>query len=224
MKSQIEGRKSYFRHDATDVKNNKRKCTFSNQDYRHDQAILFLERLKKIKVPILYKYPPVKKLGPIIKIKESQFIEAYFTKKEITFYETENGEVKFGSNPDIEDRYLLIKPDVVFFNNKKEPILLIEVVATHKVDDEKKAKIRRVGIDTVQVSIPKASIEDIKNIFSETVYTKWIYNYEQENTPYIQSSNAGSEGIPQVDEIQRHLFEESFECRQSQIRNLVRTI
>ena len=39
VRTKIKGRKSYFRHDATDVKKNQRQCTFSNENYRHIQDI-----------------------------------------------------------------------------------------------------------------------------------------------------------------------------------------
>ena len=165
VKSKIKGRKSYFRHDATNVKKNERKCTFSNQTFRHEQAIFILNRIKKIKVPILYKYPPLNSSGKAIKIRDSKFIEAEYTKSEITFYETDSGDVKFGKNPKIDSRNLLIRPDVTFFNIKNEPILLIEIVVTHKIDSEKLAKIKRLGIDTVQITIPKDSLENIENSF-----------------------------------------------------------
>jgi len=224
VKTKIKGRKSYFRHDATDVKKNQRKCTFSNETYRHNQAISILNRIKKIKVPTLYKYPPKNSNGKVIKIRDSEFIDAKYAKSEITFYESDLGEVKYGKNPEIENRNLLIRPDVTFFNLKNEPILLIEIVVTHKIDSEKLAKIKRLGIDTVQVTIPKDSLENIEKSFSQGRKIKWIHNNEQECTKYIYTPNNDTEGILQTDELQRKFFEESFECRKSQIKNLIRAI
>jgi hypothetical protein len=224
VKTKIKGRKSYFRHDATDVKKNQRQCTFSNETYRHSQAISILNRIRKIKVPTLYKYPPKNSEGKVIKIRDSEFIEAKYAKSELTFYETDYGEVKYGKNPEIDNKNLLIRPDVTFFDLNNEPILLIEIVATHKIDSEKLAKIKRLGIDTVQVTIPKDSLENIENSFSIGRKIKWIHNNEQERTEYIYSSNNNTEGISQTDELQRKFFEESFECRKSQIKNLVRAI
>lgn len=224
VKTKIKGRKSYFRHDATDVKKNQRQCTFSNENYRHSQAISILNRIRKIKVPTLYKYPPKNYNGKTIKIRDSEFIEAKYSKSELTFYETDDGEVKYGNNPDIDNRNLLIRPDVTFFNLQNEPILLIEIVVTHKIDSEKLAKIKRLGINTVQVTIPKDSLENIEKSFSLGQKIKWIHNNEQERTEYIYSPNNDTEGVSQTDELQRKFFEESFECRKSQIKNLVRAI
>ena len=224
VKSKIRGRKSYFRHDATDVKKNERECTFSNQNYRHSQAMSILNRIKRIKVPTLYKYAPKNSDGKAIKIKDSEFIDAKYTKSELTFFETDEGDVKFGKNPDINNKNLLIRPDVTFFNPQNEPILLIEIVVTHKIDSEKLAKIKRLGIDTVQITIPKDSLENIEKSFSLGRQIKWIHNNEQERTEYIYAPNDDTKGISQTDELQRKLFEESFECRKSQIKNLVRGI
>lgn len=224
VKSKIKGRKSYFRHDATDVKKQERECTFSNQNYRHRQAMSILNRIRRIKVPPLYKLPPKNSNGKAIKIKDSEFIEAKYTKSELTFYETDSGEVKFGKNPEIENRNLLIRPDVTFFNAQNKPILLIEIVVTHKIDDEKLAKIKRLGIDTVQITIPKDSLENIEKSFSEGKRIKWIHNNEQERTKYIYTSNEHSEGVPQIDEFQKRIFSESYGCRKFQINQLIRTI
>tara|TARA_B110000908_G_scaffold142719_1_gene171077 strand:- start:179 stop:1771 length:1593 start_codon:yes stop_codon:yes gene_type:complete len=224
VRTKIKDRKSYFRHDATDVQKNQRQCTFSNENYRHSQAISILNRIRRIKVPTLYKYAPKNSNGKTIKIRDSEFIEKKYTKSELTFYENDYGEVKYGRNPEIDNRNLLIRPDVTFFNLQNEPILLIEIVVTHKIDSEKLAKIKRLGIDTVQVTIPKDSLENIEKSFSIGQKIKWIHNNEQERTDYIYSPNYDTEGISQTDELQRKFFEESFECRKSQIKNLVRAI
>ncbi|WP_026836980.1 hypothetical protein [Gillisia sp. JM1] len=224
VKTKIRGRKSYFRHDPNDVKKSERKCTFSNQDYRHDQAVLILNRIKRIRVPTLYKYPPEGIDGKAFQISDSKFIDAKYTKSEITFYETDSGEVKFGKNPEIDSRNLLIRPDVTFFNAQNKPILLIEIVVTHKIDVEKLTKIRRLGINTVQITIPKDSLENIEKSFSKTNYIKWVYNYEEERTKYIFSPKDDSERVSQIDEFQKRFFEETFDCRKFQIRDLVRTI
>ncbi|MFN2262490.1 MAG: hypothetical protein ABR595_10540, partial [Psychroflexus sp.] len=224
VKTKIRERKSYFRHDPNDVKKSERKCIFSNQDYRHDQAVLILNKIKRIKVPALYKYPPEGIDGKAFQINDSKFIDAKYTRSEITFYETDSGEVKFGKNPEIDSRNLLIRPDVTFFNAQNKPILLIEIVVTHKIDTEKLVKIRRLGINTVQITIPKDSLENIEKSFSKTNYIKWVYNYEEECTEYIFSPNEGSEGVSQIDELQKGFFAETFDCRKFQITDLIRTI
>ena len=157
-------------------------------------------------------------------LKESEFIEAQSVGIERTFYENESGEILSGSNLEIDERNLLIKPDVTFYDVDNKPILFIEIVATHGIDAEKRAKLARLGINCIQVRIPKDKPEAIESIFSITERTKWEFNYDESITDYISISNGNPEGIPPIDEQQRKIFAESFNCRQSQINNLIRTI
>ncbi|PSR14043.1 MAG: hypothetical protein DA408_09770 [Bacteroidetes bacterium] len=221
-------KRHYFRHVPTDV-NTERKCTYSDETYRHKLAKEILQRIKKIKVPTLYKYPPSGIDAKPIKIRDAWTIEANTVKNERQFYEDINGEIGYGKNIDFEKekgKFLLIQPDVAFFDKDDNPILLIEVVATHKIDSTKLSKIKRLGIDTVQVTIPKDSPEEIENCFFRTHRTQWIYNYEQETTTYVHISEGNNQGISPVDEFQRKLFRtaESYSCRSSQINNLIRGI
>lgn len=213
--------KSYFRHSAKGV-DNERKCTFSNQDYRHKLAIEILQFTKRIKVPNLYCYSPDGKKA--ILLQEAEFIEANHVRAELTFYEDDEGNVLHGKNPDLENKNLLIRPDLTFFNSKDEPILLIEIVVTHKIDDEKKVKIKRLGINTIQIIIPKDSEENIAKSLLTTNNTKWVYNYDQERADYIQISKGDREELSSIDELQRKFFGESVVCRTNQISNLIRSI
>lgn len=211
--------KSYFRHCAKDVEN-ERKCTFSNQDYRHRLAIDILQRTKRIKVPNLYKYAPDD--SQAILLEETKFIEAHSVRAELTFYENDEEEVHWGKNPEIDNKNLLVRPDVTFFDVHGKPILLIEIVVSHKLDDDKKAKIKRLGINTVQITIPKDSPENIANNFLVTKNTKWVFNHVEQNTNYFQLSNRTSERILPIDSIEMGFFRESVTCRENQIRNLIR--
>lgn len=213
--------KSYFRHCAKDVEI-ERKCTFSNQDYRHRLAIDILQRTKRIKVPNLYKYAPDG--SQAILLEETQFIEAHSVRAELTFYEDDEAKVHWGKNPEIDNKNLLIRPDVTFFDIHGKPILLIEIVVSHKLDDEKKAKIKRLGINTIQITIPKDSPENIANNFLVTKNTKWVFNYVEQNTNYFQLSDRNSKAILPIDSIEMGFFRESVTCRANQIRNIIRGI
>jgi hypothetical protein len=214
--------KSYFRHIAKDVKKGEIPCTFSNQDFRHNLAIDILQRTKRIKVPNLYKYSPDGKQAKLIE--QAKFIEAHSVKAELSFYEDDDGNIHSGKNPEIENKNLLIRPDVTFFDIEGKPILLIEIVVSHKLNDEKKAKIRRLGIDTVQIIIPKDSPENIAKNFLITQNTKWVFNHVEQNTNYFQFSSGNTEGISEIDELQMGLFRESIICRKNQVSNLIRSI
>ncbi|SNB23878.1 conserved hypothetical protein [Flavobacterium psychrophilum] len=214
--------KSYFRHIVKDAKKGEIPCSFSNKDFRHNLAIDILQRTKRIKVPNLYKYAPDGKTAKLIQ--EASFIDAHSVKAELTFYEDDNGKVLFGKNPDIDNKNLLIRPDVTFFDKDGLPILLIEIVVSHKLNDDKKAKIRRLGIDTIQVIIPKDSQENIAKNFLVTKNTKWVFNHVEQNTNYFQLPAGHTEGISQIDELQMGLLGESIICRKNQISNLIRSI
>lgn len=217
----IENRKKYFRHVAEGVET-KRNCTFSNEEYRHKLAIEILQFTKRIKVPNLYSYSQDGKKK--ILLEESKYIEADHVRAELTFYEDDDGNVRWGKNPEIEERNLLIRPDLTFFNAKDEPLLLLEIVVSHKIDDEKKVKLKRLGIDTIQIKIPKDSEENIKKGLETSINTQWVYNNEQERTNFIQISKRDRTQVLPTDELEKRLFRESYECRKSQLGNLIRTI
>ncbi|PZR07148.1 MAG: hypothetical protein DI539_23935 [Flavobacterium psychrophilum] len=223
VKSKILGRSSYFRHDPKDVLR-KGKCTYSDETYRHKLAKEILVRLKQIKLPAVYKYPPKGEAGLAYLLKESETLIAHHVEVQRHFYETDNGEISWGSQTEANGKNLLIVPDVIFFNKENEPILFIELVVKHGITDEKKLKVRRLGINTVQVKVPKESPQEIEKSFLTTDKTKWVFNYEQEITDYLRISKGNSEGISSTDEVQRQFYEETFRCRVSQIGNLVRSI
>ena len=225
VKQTKENRISYFRHDHNALKGDG-LCAYSDETYRHQLAKQILLNYKRVKVPAVYKYPPKDLSGLIANlISKEKIIEASFGVPELSFYEDNNGVIHFENIfPDSNENKLLIRPDITFFDNQSKPILLIELVATHKLTEEKKLKIKRLGIDCIQITIPKDSPENIEKVFDSTDKTKWIYNYEQESREYIPTTIPGGEGISFIDEDQRKLFEESYKCRMSQIGNLLRTI
>lgn len=229
-KSKISSRASYFAHVPINVETQtERECTYSDETYRHKLAKEILQRIKKIKVPNLYKYPPTGVIGKANELAASRYIETVKVKNEIQFYENEEGVIQYGRNIKFnggEKKYLLIQPDVTFFDADNVPILFIEIVATHKVDSDKLLKLKRLGIDTVQVSVPKSSPEEIEKTFHKTHRTEWLFNYEQETTPYILIPKGNNQGISPNNEFQRKLSEksESYECKKAQINNLIRTI
>lgn len=186
-KSDLELRRHHFAHFAVDVIN-KGKCTFSNETYRHNIAKKILQILKKIKVPPLYKLPPSGYDGKPNKLQDSKFIEADKVEIQMQFYETKEGKICWGRNKNDEEdktKFNLFEPDVSFFDKNGNPILLIEIVATHDIDKDKLFKIQSLGIDTIKVKIPRSSKEEIENTFLTSNNTEWVYNYERETTEYI---------------------------------------
>lgn len=216
--------KHYFRHLAKNVAKNNTECVYASRVYREKLAYFYFLRAKQITVPAIYKYPPRGVEGVPYQLIEKQVIQAHKVERELTFYENEEGEISWGKNPQIENRFLLIRPDAVFFNKEGKPILFIEFVITHKPDTEKLNKLQRLGIDTVQIIIPKLPEAELEKSISQVSKIKWTYNEIESNTAYISVFNGNSEGILQIDEEQRKLFEESYKCRAAQINNLIRSI
>lgn len=214
----------YFRHDATNVNRDKAKCVLASRTFREKIAKDYFFRTKKITLPAIYKFPDIPENGYPRLIKEKYTHHASKIIEELTFYEDEDGAIHFGSNPLIEERYNLIRPDLTFFNEQGDPTLLIEIVVTHKVDDEKKEKIRRLGIDCVQVIIPKRDVLEIEKYLSKSSSYKWLYNEIEANTKYVSFFGSDNEELPPIDEEQRKLLEESYVCRKSQLSNLIRSI
>ncbi|WP_179320364.1 hypothetical protein [Winogradskyella helgolandensis] len=222
VKGQI--REHYFRHHAKDVDKNNTECVVANRKYRELIARDILQRLKQLKLPAVYKYPPNKSDGLPSLLESAKIIEASKVKSELTFYEDEDCNVKYGQNPNIDERHLLIRPDITFFNEKQEPILLVEFVVTHKIDNEKRIKLKRLGLNTVQIIIPKKPEDEIEKALKSSTKVKWVYNEVEANTKYIYVSKSSSNGVWEIDDEQRRIFEESYKCRANQISNLIRSV
>jgi hypothetical protein len=216
--------KSYFRHHVKDVDTSKVECVHASRVYREKLAYLYFQRTKKITVPDVYKYPPKGIEGDPMLLQEKEIIIAYKVEREVSFFEDEFGKIHRAKNTNVDDRFLWVRPDAVFFDKDDNPILFIEFVITHKPDTDKLNKLQRLGINTVQIIIPKLSEEQLEKEISKVSKIKWTYNEIESNTEYVRIQSGNSEGIPQIDEEQRKLFEESYSCRAAQLGNLVRAI
>jgi hypothetical protein len=216
--------KSYFRHHAKDVDTSKVECVHASRVYREKLAFFYFQRTKKITVPDVYKYPPKGMEGNPMLLQEKETIIAHKVDREVTFFEDEFGKIHRAKNTNVDDRFLWIRPDAVFFDKDDNPILFIEFVIMHKPDTTKLNKLQRLGINTVQIIIPKLSEEQLEKEISKVSKIKWTYNEIESNTEYVRIHSGNSEGIPQIDKEQRKLFEESYSCRAAQVNNLVRSI
>ena len=72
------------------------KCTYRDETYRHKIAKDILQIHKQIKVPTLYKFPPDLHEGYPKILKSSDKILAHSVENEVYFYETNEGELKWG--------------------------------------------------------------------------------------------------------------------------------
>lgn len=216
--------KSYFRHCAKDINHSKQECVQISRNYREKLAYFYFMRTKEIKVPAVYKYPSKGKEGTPILLQEATTIVASRVAREVTFFEDENGIIHSGNNIPIDNRFLWIRPDAVFYDKYDKPILFLEFVVTHKPDTDKLNKLQRLGINTVQIIVPKLAEPELEKEISKASKVKWTYNEIESNTEYLSTAPRDGEGIPSLDEEQRRLFEESYTCRAAQIGNLIRAI
>jgi len=222
VKSKL-GRANYFRHDAEGQKNLP-KCTYSDETYRHKLAKEILQRIKKIKVPAVYKFPPKGTDGQAYLLQASQYIKAHYVGVELTAWEDEDLIMRVGKARDGTRMPGEIRPDITFFNNQNKPILFIEIVATHKPDEQKLLKYKCFGVDAIQVKIPKSSPGEIEKVFDRTINTNWIYNGQEQHTNYVQVSESDSDSVPPAEDLPREFYEETFRCRKAEIGNLIRRI
>ena len=217
------GYKSYFRHYNENLPIEKR-CTYSSETYRHKLAkeILFIQ--KQLKVPRLLKYHPTDPNAPAIIIRQAENIIASSVSLEMPFFENEQGEIEWSKEASFHKEHLLIQPDVAFFDQNGKPILLIEIVATHKIDDAKKAKIRRLGINTVFLTVPTDSLQAIEESLQNSQRVKWVFHNEEAESDYLQLSKSSPETISHPDAEQRKLLGETLSCREAEIRRLISAI
>ena len=83
----------HFSHEPKDVTQTG-KCTYSDETYRHKLAKEILLRIKQIKVPAVYKFPPKDFAGVANKIKDLEIIHASKVEIGLYFYESDDGTVK----------------------------------------------------------------------------------------------------------------------------------
>lgn len=217
---------SYFSHYASDVNKEKVECLRASKTYREKIARTILNELKYVNAPAIYKYPPLgsdENLFPM-KIKTRRKIEAAYTKAELSFYENEDGIIKWDKKPLITTKDLLIRPDVTFFDKDHKPILFIEFIVYSKIKPDKFLKLSRLGIDTLQINIPRRSEADIEKVLKSSRTYKWVYNEKEANTEYFPVFRKNTEDLSQINDNERIIFEEDFKCRQTEINWLIRSI
>ena len=216
-----EDKKSYFRHHATDVKV-EHKCTYGNETYRHSVAKQILMRIKEIVVPTAYTYHPTDLKKPKMFIEKSKKIQAATVLAERYFFEDKDGNIVFDKKDSSKD--IQVKPDIAFLNELNEPILFIEICATHKVDKEKLIKYGYIGVDTIEIKVPPSGKEEIEANFYKTRNSLWLFHYNSENTKYVEPSNSPRETVSSDTDQSRRNFKNSYRCIATEISNLKRGI
>lgn len=223
------GTGKYVAHFAHAVRNAEQKaqCTFADESYRHKLAKTVLQRIMEVKVPEVLVYSPDRNLKEARRLRAATTVKAHSVGIELTLRLTPDGVLQIGRFETIEleaSGDFHIRPDVIFFDKDRRPILLIELVATHRPDAEKLARLNLIGIDTIQIDLPRDSAEAIEHCFHTTQSTKWLYNHEQANANYAELSQTIGGRIPEFDKIQDQLTREDIRCRTNRIKNLIRGI
>ena len=217
---------AHFAHAVRDAEQ-KAQCTFADESHRHKLAKVILQQLKQVKVPDVLVHSPDRNLRDAKRLKAAAIIKAHSVEIELTLRLTPDGILHLGRFNKIEleasgDFY--IRPDVTFFDEHRRPILLIELVATHRPDAEKLARLNLIGIDTIQIDLPRHSAQAIEHCFLTTEFTKWLYNHEQANANYADLSQIIGGRVPEFDKVQEQLTREDIRCRTNRIKNLIRGI
>lgn len=143
--------------------NSKVECEYGYQTSIHLAAKEIISEIHHIQVPPLYLTFPG--TGRKILLEKEQILDVL--------------EVM------LEKKINNIIPDILLKTNKGE--LILEIFVTHEIDDEKKVKIKKLDIPTIEIDLSKADRTitevDLKNILLSKGDNKvWIYNGKREIT------------------------------------------
>ena len=129
---------------------------------------------------------------PLLLVPEYHFDNILFGKSELITFD----------NVDIEQTIKIeedeIKPDVILYYNQGK--ILLEFYKTHKVDDTKQEKIKRIKENCIEINVNEINplqngefnINDILKLFQNTLtHKQWLYNirHELEVNKYIADKN-----------------------------------
>lgn len=161
-------RRRYFAHNNSDCKPEKVQQTII-----HLLAKEVLQAYKKIMLPECYTDQDDTNYFGSNKAYTLQIQRSIVASKEtkLTF-----------DNVYLEKKFDDIVPDVIIENNEK--ILIVEIYVTHKVDEEKKNKIKRMDINALEIDLSdlrgeKLNREEIAKRVIESVDNKiWINNVQ----------------------------------------------
>ena len=218
-----QNHRRYFRHDAKLVKHGQ-QCIFRDEDYRRKLAIETLELNKQVRVPPLYKYPPKGEQGLALFLLPGELITAARVTKNEYFYEGISGGIEsgFAFNGSPED--LLFKADVIFYDENDEPILFIRIGKRKNLTPTEFAGLRRLGVNLINLTIPKESAAAIAISQTKGDRAKWLYHDDEQHISYFSVPTNLGEGIPVVDGDPDRLSDETYDCRKVQVNNLLRAL
>jgi len=220
----IHGPKPYFRHDVMDVPVYER-CPFSNVQARRLIALEAIQLDKQLRLPPVYKLPPKGTAGLAIPLQGAQTMYFGSVKRHLHCFETAGGDLMLDNEPASEDDLHLFTADAVGYDEDDNPILLILISdgKRKKMDVDLMASLPILGIDAVVITPPRSTPEEIHKAVMTGKNIKWLYNNDEREFNYHSLSADLPAGIPAADVDEGFLFEETFDCRTSEINNLIRT-
>lgn len=100
-----------------------------------------------------------------------------------------NGECIHFDSASEEARLDEMKPDVLALIGNSQ--LIIEIYYTHKVDDDKKEKIKKANISAIEIELSDLSLEDVKNKDSF-----WLYINDPNHIAWLHEATPPNKVTP----------------------------
>lgn len=213
--------KSFFRHVIDPEPKDTFRCSFDSRRYLERIAEKIIIEKGSIVLPNVIKYPPLGSQYPPLLLKEEKKLFSQSIKAQQIIALSENFKIEVSEKDEDGNKNKYIRPDLTFYDTNGEPLLFIEIVITHPVDDKKKAKLISLGIDTIQIDLPHGDKEELKEIIESGRNTKWIFNNEEFYTNYFSITGENRRELSTINEQQRSLFQESSPCRRVRIKELI---
>ncbi|MCY2685866.1 hypothetical protein [Salinimicrobium sp. TH3] len=216
--------KSYFRHIIDPREKQSFHCSFNSKKYLERVVEKIIIDKGSILLPKVLKYPPLGSSHVPLLLREERVFNPSEIKAQQTFFLKERVEAKPSTEDSSQVKKKHIRPDVVFYGENGAPILFIEIIITHPIDDIKKAKLINLGIDTIQIDLPHGDKDELREIIEAGTNTKWVFNNEEFYTDYFSITGENRKEFPSINEQQRSFFQESSTCRRARIRELIQSI
>lgn len=206
-------------------------CDYQDETYAHRQAKAILQQQQWVRVPPVLPRREEGYHGPVRALREARTIKAKHVYNECTLYENaacgldfQRQREPFVAEPGQRD--FVCRPDVLFTDAADKPVLLIEIHVTHEVGYRKLVGLRRVQIDTIEITIPYyAAAKEIEILLASYSATKWLYNHERETADPIRSDTAGPAPFDRVYPAEAPVAEpESLECQLHEVREASRSL
>lgn len=216
--------KSYFRHIIDPREKQTFHCSFDSRRYLERVVEKIIIEKGSILLPKVVKYPPAGSSHVPLLLREEKVLIPSRIEAQQTIFLKEGLEDKSSTDDNSQVKKKYIRPDVVFYGQNEEPLLLIEIIITHPIDDKKKAKLINLGIDTIQIDLPHGDKDELREIIEAGTNTKWVFNNEEFYTNYFSITGENRKEFPSINEQQRSFFQESSTCRRARINELIYSI